>query len=199
VRGIRAPRVVQIDVGAGQGEWLSLVAAKAAIPMKSAVPLTEDLPQVSTVVRAANPAFLAFVAAVGVVVDVATGHGLRSALAGVLPVGHGLVDLLALAGIAAVLSNLVNNLPATLVLLGALGSQPQAAPVLAVLIGVGGGVDSHAFVRLYGHSCSARAVSVATQYGTLSPHYLSVCECEVSACHTFRPWMGSQLRCVRNG
>lgn len=124
--------------------------------MKSAVPLT-DLSQVSTVVRAANPAFLAFVAAAGVVVDVATGHGLRSALAGVLPVGHGLVDLLALAGIAAVLSNLVNNLPATLVLLGALGSQPQAAPVLAVLIGVGGGVDSHAFVRLYGHSCSARA------------------------------------------
>ncbi len=43
------------------------------------------------------------------------------------------------------------------------------------------------------------SLSVATLYGTLSPHYLSVCECEVSECHTFRPWMGSQLPCVRNG
>jgi hypothetical protein len=40
-------------------------------------------------------------------VDAATGHGLQTALAGILPTGHGLLDLLALAGIAAVLSNLV--------------------------------------------------------------------------------------------
>jgi arsenical pump membrane protein len=89
-----------------------------------------------SVIKEANPVFLAFVAALGIVVDAATGHGLESALAGVLPDGHGLLDLLTLAGIAAVLSNLVNNLPATLVLLAALGSHPQAAPVLAVLIGV---------------------------------------------------------------
>ena len=65
------------------------------------------------------------VAALGVVVDAATSHGLQSALAGILPTGHGLVDPLGLAGIAALLSNLVNNLPAALVLLAALGSHRQ--------------------------------------------------------------------------
>ena len=44
--------------------------------------------------------------------------------------------LLALAVIAAVLANLINNLPATLVLLAALGSTPAAGAVLAILIGV---------------------------------------------------------------
>ena len=53
----------------------------------------------------------------------------------VLPSGSGLAALLAIAAMAAVLSNVVNNLPATLVLL------PLVAPggpvaVLAVLIGV---------------------------------------------------------------
>ncbi len=89
-----------------------------------------------SVISEANPLFLAFVAALGIVVDAATGHGLQRALAEALPSGTGLVDLLLLAAIAAVLSNAVNNLPATLVLLAALGSAPQAAPVLAVLIGV---------------------------------------------------------------
>ncbi len=89
-----------------------------------------------SVVREANPLFLAFVAALGIVVDAATGHGLQDQLAGLVPTGRGLLDLLALAALAGVLANLVNNLPATLVLLSALGSHPQAAPVLAVLIGV---------------------------------------------------------------
>lgn len=53
----------------------------------------------------------------------------------VLPDGQGLLALLGIAAVAAVLSNIVNNLPAVLVLL------PLAAPlgpaaVLAVLIGV---------------------------------------------------------------
>ena len=38
--------------------------------------------------------------------------------------------------IAAVLANLINNLPATLVLLAALGASPAAGAVLAILIGV---------------------------------------------------------------
>ena len=38
--------------------------------------------------------------------------------------------------IAAVLANLINNLPATLVLLAALGGTPAAGAVLAILIGV---------------------------------------------------------------
>ena len=88
------------------------------------------------VVDALNPWFLVFVAALGVVVQAAIGHGLQDALAGVLPGGGGLLALLALAVIAAVLANLINNLPATLVLLAALGGAPSAAAVLAVLIGV---------------------------------------------------------------
>ncbi|WP_420120497.1 ArsB/NhaD family transporter [Nakamurella sp.] len=91
---------------------------------------------VPAVVAALNPWFLVFVAALGVVVQAAIGHGLQDALAGVLPGGDGLLALLALAVIAAVLANLINNLPATLVLLAALGAAPPAAAVLAVLIGV---------------------------------------------------------------
>ncbi len=86
-------------------------------------------------VGALNPWFLAFVAALAVVVQAAIGHGLQDALAGVLPTGDGLPQLVVLALIAAGLANLINNLPATLVLLAALGGAPSAA-VLAVLIGV---------------------------------------------------------------
>ncbi len=52
------------------------------------------------------------------------------------PTGTSLPALLALAVIAALLANLINNLPATLVLLAALGTGPAAGAVLAVLIGV---------------------------------------------------------------
>ena len=83
-----------------------------------------------------NPLFLLFVAALGVVVDAATGHGLQDALAALLPTGTSLLSLLALAVIAAVLANLINNLPSTLVLLAAIGAAPSAGAVLAILIGV---------------------------------------------------------------
>ncbi|WP_316741781.1 SLC13 family permease [Streptomyces sp. MK7] len=90
---------------------------------------------VPTVVRAAAPAFLAFVLALGVVVRAVVDNGLADALGHVLPAGTGLPALLGVAALAAVLANLINNLPAVLVLL------PLAAPagpgaVLAVLLGV---------------------------------------------------------------
>jgi len=144
VRSVDLPKVTLILLalilaGFAAGPLLNaqpaLVAAIGAVVMAIRAIIRGQVGIVS-VIKEANPVFLAFVAALGIVVDAATGHGLQSALAGILPTGHGLVDLLALAGIAAVLSNLVNNLPATLVLLAALGSHPQAAPVLAVLIGV---------------------------------------------------------------
>ena len=53
----------------------------------------------------------------------------------VLPTGTGLGSLLAIAAIAAPLSNLVNNLPATLVLLAPLSALGPAA-ILAALIGL---------------------------------------------------------------
>ncbi|MEO6882368.1 MAG: ArsB/NhaD family transporter, partial [Mycobacteriaceae bacterium] len=52
------------------------------------------------------------------------------------PSGKGLVSLLLWAALGAVLANLVNNLPATLVLLAALGQTAPAGLVLAVLLGV---------------------------------------------------------------
>ncbi|OIK29633.1 SLC13 family permease [Streptomyces malaysiense] len=87
------------------------------------------------VVRAAAPAFLAFVLALGIVVRAVVDNGLADALGHVVPGGTGLPALLGTAALAAVLANIVNNLPAVLVLL------PLAAPagpgaVLAVLLGV---------------------------------------------------------------
>lgn len=86
-------------------------------------------------VGAANPWFVCFVLGLSVVVKGVTDHGLASGLHHVLPHGTSVVDLLWLCGVAALLANVVNNLPAVLVLL------PLATPlgplaVLAVLIGV---------------------------------------------------------------
>ena len=87
------------------------------------------------ILRSINLPFLAFVLALGVVVKAVMVNGLDSAAARLLPSGTGLAALLAIAAVAAVLSNLVNNLPAVLVLLPiAAGTGPGA--VLAVLIGV---------------------------------------------------------------
>jgi arsenical pump membrane protein len=85
--------------------------------------------------RAADVPFLVFVLGLGIVVAAVTGNGLGGALRPLLPAGTSLPALLAAAGLAAVLANLINNLPAVLVLL------PLAAPagpgaVLAVLLGV---------------------------------------------------------------
>ena len=87
------------------------------------------------VVRAVQPGFLVFVLGLGVIVAVAGRHGLTSAVQSVLPAGASLPDLLLIAGVSAVLANLVNNLPATLILLpvtAALGT----GPLLAMLVGV---------------------------------------------------------------
>jgi arsenical pump membrane protein len=88
-----------------------------------------------SVVRAAGPAFLIFVLGLGVIVATASHNGLGSAVSAVLPSGSSLPDLLAIAGLSAVLANLVNNLPATLILVP-VAATGGAVPVLAVLIGV---------------------------------------------------------------
>lgn len=103
------------------------VLAVAALARKRTTP--------TTLVRAASPGFLVFVAALGVVVTAAARHGLDRAVGRALPAGAGFGSLLAVACVAAVLANAVNNLPATLVLLTALPSG-AAAPLLAALIGV---------------------------------------------------------------
>ncbi|MBA3905362.1 MAG: arsenic transporter [Pseudonocardiales bacterium] len=88
------------------------------------------------VVRAASPLFCLFVLALGVVVAAAGAQGLTSALRGVVPDSATLPGLLGMAVIAAVLANVVNNLPATLLLLAVLGPGAQPGLVPAMLLGV---------------------------------------------------------------
>ncbi len=82
--------------------------------------------------------FLAFVLALGIVVQAVSVHGLGRLVARLLPGGQSLASLLALAALAALLANLINNLPAVLLLLPAAGAIGPGA-VLAVLIGVNTG------------------------------------------------------------
>lgn len=91
--------------------------------------------ELASALRAANPLSLAFVLALGVVVRAVVDHGLADAARRLLPAGTGLLSVIATAVIAAVLANLVNNLPATLMLIP-LVAPAGAVPVLAVLIGV---------------------------------------------------------------
>jgi arsenical pump membrane protein len=87
------------------------------------------------IASAANVPFLAFVLCLGVVVTAVMRHGLDDAMRRVLPAGITLPALLGIAVAAALLSNVVNNLPAVLVLLPLVAGLGPAA-VLAVLIGV---------------------------------------------------------------
>lgn len=87
------------------------------------------------IVRAVNVPFLLFVLALGVVVQAVMLNGPAERMRAVLPAGTGLLALLGTAAVAALLANIVNNLPATLVLLPLVAASGPAA-VLAVLIGV---------------------------------------------------------------
>jgi arsenical pump membrane protein len=88
----------------------------------------------------ASPGFCVFVLALAVIVDAVTRHGLGDALRHLVPDGAGLLALLGAAFLAAVLANLVNNLPATLALIPLVTGSP--ALVLAVLIGVNVGPNA---------------------------------------------------------
>lgn len=87
------------------------------------------------IVGAADIPFLAFVLCLGVVVDAVMRNGFDAVMDDVVPAGDDLLTLLGIATVAAVLSNVVNNLPAVLVLLPLVTASGPAA-VLAVLIGV---------------------------------------------------------------
>jgi arsenical pump membrane protein len=84
--------------------------------------------------RAAGVPFLAFVLALGIVVAAVTENGLAGALMRVMPSSTTLPALLGTAALAAALANVINNLPAVLVLLP-LAAATGPAAVLAVLIG----------------------------------------------------------------
>jgi arsenical pump membrane protein len=106
------------------------VAAAAALVMA-----VYNRPATVELARAAEPAFLVFVLALGVIVQGASQHGLSSAVDSLLPHGTGLPALLAIAALSAAIANLVNNLPATLIILPVAAASGPGA-VLAMLVGV---------------------------------------------------------------
>ena len=114
-------------------------AAAAGAVVLAAGSLARGQDRPAGLIRAASIPFLLFVLGLGIVVEAVVYNGLGAVLARVIPAGSSLPSLLALAGLAALLANVVNNLPAVLVLLSVLAGQGLLAgpgPVLAVLIGV---------------------------------------------------------------
>jgi arsenical pump membrane protein len=112
--------------------WFAVAGAAAinfpALARKTATPVQ--------LARAAEPGFLIFVLGLGVIVQAAGANGLDTAVRAVLPTGGSLPDLLAIAALSAVFANVVNNLPATLMLIPVAATAAGPGPVLATLIGV---------------------------------------------------------------
>jgi arsenical pump membrane protein len=107
--------------------WVAAAAALALVVREPRSPVA--------LLRAAEPSFLVFVLGLALIVRAAGDHGLQSFVDALVPHGDGLPALLAVAGLSAVVSNLLNNLPATLVLLP-VAAAAGPGPVLAMLIGV---------------------------------------------------------------
>lgn len=111
--------------------WVALVGA-AIIAVRS---LLIKQAQVNTLVKSLNFPFIAFVLSLGIIVKALVDNGLADIMANIVPSGNSLYALLAWAGLAAILANLVNNLPAILIMLP-LAVSGHVGPALAVLIGV---------------------------------------------------------------
>lgn len=112
--------------------WVAVAGALAI----TAPALLRRTARPSDLLASLRPGFLLFVLALGAIVQACAQHGLTSAARAVLPTGASLLDLLAIAGVSAVLANAVNNLPATLILLP-IAAVAGPGPLLAMLIGVG--------------------------------------------------------------
>ncbi len=111
-RAPRAPLVVLALTLAGfavtgplgvDAAWPALGGATLMVALVRPSPLA--------LVRAVDLPLLCFVLGLGIVVRGVAGHGLGDLVADVVPGGDGLLALLATAGIAAVLANLLNNVP----------------------------------------------------------------------------------------
>jgi arsenical pump membrane protein len=110
-------------------------AALAGAVVLGARALSRRRASVTALARAADPPFLLFVLSLGIVVQAVTGNGLGGALRPLVPAGTSLPALLGTAALAAALANVMNNLPAVLVLLP-LAAPAGAGAILAVLLGV---------------------------------------------------------------
>lgn len=105
-------------------------AAGGALLMLAAV-----RPGPRAVAEAIDVPLLLFVLGLTLIVAAVAGHGLGDLIADVLPTGDGLLALLGVTALAALAANVLNNVPALLVLLPAAAAAGPHA-VLAVLIGV---------------------------------------------------------------
>lgn len=94
----------------------------------------ERMAVVRSMAAAANPAFLLFVVALGLVVLAVRRSSAGDLIAHIVPHHASFLGLLMVTVIAAVLANMLNNLPTTLVLVPLVSSSPTL--VLAVLLGV---------------------------------------------------------------
>jgi arsenical pump membrane protein len=114
-----------------QPVWIAVAGATAmtvpAVVRRTATP--------RSAIKALAPSFLIFVLGLGVIVAAVSSNGLGSVVHSALPSGSALPDLLAIAAIGAILANLLNNLPAILILAPALAPVGHGA-VLAALVGV---------------------------------------------------------------
>lgn len=97
--------------------------------------LATNTSTVNGIIDAANLPFALFFLGLAVIVRGVAENGLGELIATFLPTGDSLAALLAVAAIATILANLVNNLAATLVLLPA-ATMIGTPTILAVLIGV---------------------------------------------------------------
>ena len=116
-------------LGVDPAVMAALGAAALAIPA-----LVRGRVRVGDLARAVAVPFLLFVAALGVVVRAVSEGGLGQLVEQLVPGGGQLWSLLAVAVVAGLLANLVNNLPAILLLPAAAAAGPGT--VLAALIGV---------------------------------------------------------------
>jgi arsenical pump membrane protein len=117
--------------------WPAAVGAAAMIAVEAAARRPAGVSP-RAVVAAVDLPLLGFVLGLGVIVAAVAAHGLGDVVDDALPDGHGLLALLGAAALAAALANLLNNLPALLVLLPA-AAAAGSPTVLAVLIGVNAG------------------------------------------------------------
>jgi len=124
--GFAAASVAGINPAWVAAAGAAVLAARALARRRTTVP---------ALWRAADVPFLAFVLGLGLVVAAVTANGLTGALRLVIPDGTSLLALLATAALAAAAANLINNLPAVLMLLP-LAAPAGAGAVLAVLLGV---------------------------------------------------------------
>ena len=140
---VRAPRFALLVlavtlVGFGLAEPVGVhpawVAAGGALVLAAGRLTRRPLAETGRLVRAANLPFCAFVFGLGIIVLAVRSGGVGSVVDRLVPARGGLAGLLAVAVLAAVLANLVNNLPATLMLTPLVAHSPGL--VLATLLGV---------------------------------------------------------------